>query len=582
MAAQIYPLAPAVTRVHDGWMLLPRPALLLLLLSALPGPGSAGEIVVTDPVYGKINASAIDQPRMYVLVSDPAAGDSLITWNNPDGAANEPALLTAFVDTGASGVAISHLNATGLYDQANLGLDSADFTGDFTETGIGGNEVGDVTRPFGIRVRSGGLATDGEILPAEFDAYGDFKLWVRRETGTGEYNDLLGADPINLIGMPIIRQRRFYLDPRPMEELAGLESQLLAPTATEITTQATIPLILRDFIGDTPPSGEVPPSHYANPLVPGITLREGALTTTGTWLLDTGAGSSFVSFAAAKAIGLIPSGYATLAGFMAGYTGPKAEIGGIGASQTVPILTLDRISVTSREGAVIVWENVDVLVADVAGLDGIFGMNLLVPSVTIDSGMLAGLTGDGEISGSLTDSLGLLLALLFDISPSPFTGIVIDTTNASDPVMRLATPRASGTAYGWLGAAFSAAERSDPVIGALASDPDGDGLVNLAEYALGLDARVANAAAGPVAKKVSAGGGDYLALSFSRPTGGAAGVAYAVELSNDLATWRRSASEVVLHQTLSDGARETLTYRATTPLTAGARLFLRLVVETTP
>lgn len=565
-------------------MPLPRPArpALAWLALAFVSSASAGEIVLTDPSYGKINASALDQPRMYVLVSDPTANDALITWNNPNGEAHEPALLSAFIDTGASGVAISHLHATGLYDQANLDFDASDYTGSFTEIGIGGNEIGDVTRPFGIRVRSGGLSTDGEVLHSEFEAYGDFKLWVRREVGTGEYNDLLGADPINLIGMPVIRQRRLYLDPRPMELLSGLESHLLAPTATEVVTQATIPLILRDFIGDTAPPGEVLPSHYANPLVPGLTLQEGALTTNGTWLLDTGAGSSFVSFAAAKAIGLIPAGYATLADFMATYTGPKAEIGGIGASQTVPILNLDRLSVSSREGAVLVWKNVDILVADVAGLDGIFGMNLLVPSVTIDSGTLTGLTGDGEIPSSLLEQLGPLLALLFDISPGPFSGIVIDTTNAADPVMRVATSFAAGTVYDWLGSTFTAAERSDPQVGSLSADADGDGLPNLIEYALGLDARSPSPDAHPVVGKTSAGGGEYLEFSYSRPAGGRPGVTYAVEASDDLRTWRRDSAAVALQSAVASGDRETLTYRAAAGLTAGARRFLRLAVEPSP
>lgn len=541
-------------------MRFPCPTLIsgLLCCSTLAGPAArAGNIVLTDSAYGKINASAIDQPRLYAVVSDPAANNAIITWDNPYGAANETVLLTAYIDTGASGVAISRLHATGENDLPHLDLGASDYLGAFTEIGIGGSEVGDVTRPLGIRVRSGAAPESGEMLDSEFEAFGDFSFWVRREIGESEY-----FDPINLIGMPVIRQRRLYLDTRPVSNWEPMDSHLLAPTAPEPATQATIPLVLRDFIGDTPPPGEVLPSHSANPLVPDIVLQEGTRTATVTWLLDTGAGSSFTSFAKAKSLGLIPEQYATLAEFMAVYDGPTAEIGGIGATQVVPILSLDRLSIRSREGATLVWQNLDLLVVDVAGLDGIFGMNLLVPSVTLDP----------------DDPFGSL----FDISPSMFSAVVIDTTNAADPVMRLATPRASGTAYEWLGATFSAVERSDPAIGALASDPDGDGLGNLAEYALGWDARAPNGGAGPMAKKVSASGGDYLALSFSRPAGGVAGVTYAVELSNDLATWRRSTSEVVLHQTLNEGARETLTYRTTTPLTAGARLFLRLVVETTP
>ena len=73
---------------------------------------------------------------------------------------------------------------------------------------------------------------------SDFVPFGDFKFWVRREIGEMEY-----YSPINLIGMPVIRQRRLYLDPRPTanwEEMASMESHLLAPGAPEPTTHATM------------------------------------------------------------------------------------------------------------------------------------------------------------------------------------------------------------------------------------------------------------------------------------------------------------------------------------------------------
>lgn len=528
----------------------------LLALVSVALSAHATEILLTDSDYGKINASALSQPRLLAIATDPAAGGAIVTWNNPNGESNETVVIEAFIDTGASGIALSRIHTNGDNDLPHLDLDPSDYLGVFTETGIGGTEVGDVSRPFGLRVRGGPAPESGEMLESDFVPFGDFKLWVRRAIGDSEY-----FGPINLIGMPVIRQRRLYLDPQGMEEFEDLDTHLLAAQAAEPATQTTIPLVLQDFIGNTPPPGEVLPSHSANPLVPNITLREGTQTATATWLLDTGAGSSFTTFATARTLGLIPSQYNTIAEFMATYDGPTAEIGGIGETQVVPILNLDRLSVPSREGAILVWENVDLLVVDVAGLQGIFGMNLLVPAVTLD----------------LDD-----ISTLFDFSPAPFTAVVIDTTNSADPVMRLSTPRADGTVFAWLGANFSAAERSNPAIGTFTADADRDGLANLIEYALGLDARVANPGAAPTVAKVTAGGGQFLALSFSRPVGGAPGATYAVEVSNDLQTWRRSAADVVLHQTVTNGARETLTYRATTSLTANPRVFLRLAVAAAP
>ncbi len=547
-------------------------ALLACVLIAITPSLCAAELHLTDPLYGKINASGLEQPRLYVLVSDPAQADAFITWFNPQTETVEPALLTAFIDTGASGFAISQLHASGEHDQPDLGLEPDDYFGPFTEIGIGGEELGDVSRPFGIWVRNGAIGAAEEIFPSEFIPFGDFSLWVRREVGSTELVEIFGAlypSPVNLVGMPVIRQRRLFLDISPMYELnelglpGNMLTSLLAPAAPEPVTHATVTLTLRDFIDETAlPPGEIAPSHDANPLVPGITLHEGAGSATGEWLLDTGAGSSFASFALARACGLIPAHYADLAAFMADYTGPTTEIGGIGATQLVPILNVDRITLPTREGVTLVWENVDLLVVDVAGLDGIFGMNLLQSAATPDP--------DDPFA-------------VFDFSPPSFNAVVIDTTDADAPVMRVATPRAVGTVFGWLGETFTAAERLQTTVGTLTADPDADGAANLLEYALGLDPRAPTApAALPSATEVLVAGVRHLALTFSRPAGGRADVGYAVELSRDLVAWRRDAEALVHHATTPDGDRETVTVRTTAPLGPGEPVFLRLVVTLAP
>lgn len=543
----------------------------LALAALLPARGY--ELAVTDPAYGQINASAIDQPRLYAVITDPLAGGAVKTWYNPDTAAHEPVFIKAFIDTGASGIALSQLHASGLYDVASLALGPTDYLGAYTEIGVAGTELGNVSRAFGVKVLSGPVdLVDYSLLDA-YVAYGDFNLWVRRTVGTGEvidYGALFGgesffqADPINLVGMPVIRQRRLHLDAKPILDPllaeSGLGTYLLAPGAPEPATQLTIALRLQDFIGNTPPPGEVLPSHSANPLVPDVTLTTATGQTTVEWLLDTGAGSSFTSFAAARACGLIPAGYATLAAFMADYTGPTADIGGVGGALKVPILNVPRLSVPTREGATMVWENVAILVADIAGLDGIFGMNLLVPAVTVDP----------------ANPLGSL----FDISPGIFRDVVIDTLDATDPVMRLGAPAADGTALAWLAARFSPAERQNPDRGGLLADPDADGQPNLLEYALG------RAPLGPDGPATTVGrlplaDGVYPTLTYTRPRG-LTDVSYAVEVSSDLSTWSRAPSDVVLVAQTTSDTQETLTYRSARPVALGSPCFLRLVIAPVP
>ena len=96
------------------------------------------------------------------------------------------------------------------------------------------------------------------------------------------------------------------------------------------------------------------------------------------------------------------------------------------------------------------------------------------------------------------------------------------------------------------------------------ADPDGDGLTNLAEYALGLDPHVRNTLPLPTLDS------NGLSLIFTRPKD-LPGVTYAAESSDDLITWRPVNIELV-----TDGPIQTM--RVNDPLTTGnpTRRFVRL------
>ncbi len=525
-------------------------SLLLLPLA----PAAPLELVLTDSAYGATNASALDQPRLYAQVTDPLQNDAPITWFNPESGTVEPVVLRAFIDTGASGVVLSHLHAAGLHDQPDLGLGTADYLGPYTELGIAGTEVGDVSRPLGIRLHSGPAQGLNLADPSLFDDFGNFKTWIRRQPGTGEIVEILGyslISPFNIVGMPAIRQRRLWIDvstvANPLTATEGLICHLLPPGAVEPPTHATVPLVLHDFIGDEAPPGEVIPSHHANPLVPGVGATGPGGLAIGSWLLDTGAGSTFLSFASARACGIIPAGYDSLAAFLADYEGPTSQVGGIGGGVEAPRLTLPRLSIPTREGVPLIWENVEVFVADVAGLDGIFGMNLLIPAVNLDP--------DDP------------LASLYDFSPTPFDHVIIDTTDPHHPVMRLSIPAASGTVLGWLASELTADERRD-------GDIDDDGRPNLLEYALGSDPRVADPS--PPATSAFAphpDGTPRLAFTFTRSKS-VAGLSTAIETSTDLQNWHHDPTAFELLSSTDHGDTETVTYR--TVAAPADRLFLRV------
>jgi hypothetical protein len=410
-------------------------ALLCVLIAADRAAGA--DIVLNDYGYEMVLATGLDQPRVTCVLTD--AGDVI----EEDGI---PVVFNAYADTGASGLVISNLNAVGHPGTMlsppvqSLGLDGlpeGEFLGPFTETGVGGTEVGDVTRSFGVRVRNGSIGeVDGSNyaeVASEFVDYGGQNLWVRRAPGVGEIANVLGmelVDPVNIVGMPVLGQRVMVMDPTPVAELMLMGTYLLPPGDPGIPqdTNVTFDIRMDSFIGDPPP-GEVLPSHADNPMVLGIDISNtpvGGVTQTLTeqeWLFDTGAGSSFIGLEQAWALGIIPDGmsledFALLHGASGGIVLP---IGGIGDPVDAPLVTVDEIRIQrAGDSDGIVWQNVDILIIDVPGLAGVFGMNLLMPSATIDPDDPLGsldLVSPGYFNAMVFDPFAGELRLRLDIDP---------------------------------------------------------------------------------------------------------------------------------------------------------------------
>ncbi len=135
---------------------------------------------------------------------------------------------------------------------------------------------------------------------------------------------------------------------------------------------------------------------------------------------------------------------------------------------------------------------------------------------------------------------------------------------------------------GWRAAYFDEEERADPSISGAEADPDGDGIPNLLEFALGLDPRTPDTGALPVPQVRPAdgqGGEEYLTLEFSHPAG-LSEIEYEVRLSSDLADWSESA---VLVETADNGdGTVTRLYRDTRPYGEPDARFLRLQVHRSP
>ena len=160
---------------------------------------------------------------------------------------------------------------------------------------------------------------------------------------------------------------------------------------------------------------------------------------------------------------------------------------------------------------------------------------------------------------------------------------------ADDPVNWRASPAAPApggspgkppalTFAQWRPVYFTAAEIADAAIAGPDADPDGDGLSNFWEHALGRHPRIADAA-GSLATGLANDGaaGPYLTMTFRRDLGAkAAGMQYHVDTTGDLTAWGLNAAAQVGAATVNADGTETVTYRDTMTTGQAQQRFIRL------
>jgi len=124
------------------------------------------------------------------------------------------------------------------------------------------------------------------------------------------------------------------------------------------------------------------------------------------------------------------------------------------------------------------------------------------------------------------------------------------------------------------------AQLANPAVTGDAANPAGDGLSNLAKYALGLDPNTANATGATTPGTVSLGGNDYLTLRFARVD--APDLSCVAEVSSDLSHWTRDAASVKETVLSDDGSSQVVIAQDLQPVQGGARRFIRLNITRPP
>lgn len=134
-------------------------------------------------------------------------------------------------------------------------------------------------------------------------------------------------------------------------------------------------------------------------------------------------------------------------------------------------------------------------------------------------------------------------------------------------------PSAGYTA--WAAQHFSAAELADESVSGQGADPDGDGIENLIEYALGGDPKAADRSILPETTVVNDNGQDYLQIVFGRNPD-ATDVNITVLGSSDLVEWSATPT---LQSSEPSGGLVWETWRDSQPISQNGRRFLNVAIS---
>ena len=412
-----------------------------LLLAALPD-AAALEVRGVQPY-------ALDQPRVPAILRTPDKGIPLSAYSE---LLNQRLFaFDCFLDTGASRVTLSRTDRNALKVQS---------TGKTVEDlGIAGTEAFDVARPY---VLCAGDSSTDITDPLDFRHCMKCSLQLRRHDPNplgampkGLAEQLGGAmgelgfssqemgqmmmPSINVVGTPFLKQHVAILDPRPVVQAldvfhglsgtggsggsgdpfealdnllekmgeSGTQGRDFGRIGVDILRidqsypgpQIVVPLTMKDM-----DRREVPVTSAKVPFVSGALLSHGDRQVRLDLLVDTGGAVSLISPQFARQLNLnLNRPHLT------------TQIMGIGkGAMELKGYWIDRLQVPTSRGGPLVFRNVPFFVADVPGLSGTMGANLLIPSVYLETDMQKIQENPMSILGSMR------------MGPMPFSRIVID------------------------------------------------------------------------------------------------------------------------------------------------------------
>ncbi len=369
--------------------------------------------------FDGVQPAAMDQPRINLVLrrsaTEPPLGAKV--------AGEQTFNVEAFLDTGASSIMISPNTAEqlGIQREKTTGPKAAQVR--FEDVGVGGGDRFAVSEPLFLSIAPSAPGVDVDNGQTWETVYSQTCGPMRAEVGpVDSKSDFLAAlamGDLDVAGMPAMADKVVVMNPKDVNNFTDkIRTFLYPPDSHEIPrTRWHVKLsygMFKQFTTVTPASA-LGPAIAANPIIgpnplrpvgdktPPITVTQGGKTSSGSWLLDTGAVTSMISQKQAATLGVsyaagtFGTDHPKLDGVPA-HSQFTMEVGGVGGAKKSAGFYLDKLTLRTKEGEPINFLRVPVLVADITlkdstsgqtmVLDGVFGMNFLVASAKVDTGAL--------------------------------------------------------------------------------------------------------------------------------------------------------------------------------------------------
>ncbi len=354
----------------------------VVFLSLVAGPRLHPALADWTVTLGDSDTLAFDQPVVAVAVTNL---DNSISFG--------PQNYNNFVlDTGSTTI-LAGVNASGELTSNPTFQTVATYY----ESGIGGSTPTQVTAPYNFSYAgSNGILT---TLP-------NIRLLVSDQD--------VGFDGV--AGMPLLLHHSTTLDLTPLAQFSPINVSFTAappaPTGSAVGHRYDVPLKLVNFPLDGQVNPTDPPPAAAPLSMAAVQVRQGAHMIESHFLIDTGAQTSFISTATAKALGIDPATDSV----------GVIPVQGVGGEVDIPVVDVASLGLHTTQGKDLVWTNLQLGVLDIdPSIAGIFGMDFLT------SGALQNYSPDlSKVHFDFRNSDNMTGDMLLDVSPS------LDVTNTSD------------------------------------------------------------------------------------------------------------------------------------------------------